>query len=62
MKAVASAAEESIWSYFTMPVITNDTAAYRIVQITREARMPIGRSRCGFLASSAVVATTSKPM
>jgi hypothetical protein len=27
-----------------------------------EPRMPIGRSRCGFLVSSAVVATTSKPM
>ena len=27
-----------------------------------EARMPRGTSRCGFLVSSAVVATMSKPM
>ncbi len=27
-----------------------------------DARMPIGRSRCGFFVSSAAVATTSKPM
>ncbi len=27
-----------------------------------EAMMPIGRSRCGFLASSAVVETASKPI
>jgi hypothetical protein len=27
-----------------------------------EPRMPRGRDRCGFLVSSAVVATTSNPM
>jgi hypothetical protein len=30
--------------------------------MTREAMMPMGRSRLGFLASSAVVETASKPM
>ena len=30
--------------------------------MTSEPRMPIGTSFCGFLASSAVVATMSKPM
>ena len=30
--------------------------------IASELMIPIGRSRCGFLVSSAVVATTSKPM
>jgi hypothetical protein len=32
------------------------------VQIASDPMMPRGRSRCGFLASSAVVATTSNPM
>ena len=62
MKADASAAFGSIWSYLTIPVITRATAPYRIVQMTSEPMMPIGRSRFGFLASSAVVATTSNPM
>jgi hypothetical protein len=30
--------------------------------MTREAMIPIGRSLLGFLASSAVVATTSNPI
>ena len=38
------------------------TAQYRIVQMVSEAMIPIGRSFCGLCASSAVVATTSKPM
>src|SRR5574339_1228402 len=32
----------------TMPVSTADTARYSGVQITSDAMMPIGRSRCGF--------------
>ena len=35
---------------------------YRIVQMVSEAKIPIGTSRWGFLVSSALVATTSKPM
>jgi hypothetical protein len=45
-----------------MPVSTATTAMYRTVQMSREAMMPIGTSRCGFLASSAWVDTESKPM
>src|ERR671911_31303 len=45
-----------------MPVMTMQTSTYKTVQIASEPRMPRGRSRCGFFASSAVVATTSKPM
>ena len=45
-----------------MPVTTIETAQYSTVQMIREPMMPIGRSRCGFLVSSAVVATTSNPM
>jgi hypothetical protein len=45
-----------------MPVRIAATTMYRIVQMTSEEMMPIGRSRCGFLASSAVVETASKPM
>ena len=33
-----------------------------MVTITSEPRMPRGTLRCGFFVSSAVVATTSKPM
>ena len=43
-------------------MITSATATYSAVQIASDPRMPIGRSFLGFLASSAVVATTSKPM
>jgi hypothetical protein len=32
------------------------------VQTTSDAMIPIGRSRLGFLASSAVVETASNPM
>jgi len=48
--------------YLTMPVTTSETATYSVVQMARELKMPIGRSRCGFLVSSAAVATMSKPM
>ena len=48
--------------YLTMPVRTNATAMYSTVQIAREPRMPIGMSRCGFLASWAAVDTASNPM
>ena len=46
----------------TMPVSTAATAIYKTVQISKEAMMPIGKSRCGFLASCAVVETASNPM
>jgi hypothetical protein len=45
-----------------MPVITSETAMYSRVTIASEPKMPIGMLRCGFFVSSAVVATTSKPM
>lgn len=45
-----------------MPDSTTATATYRTVTIASVAKMPRGTSRCGFLVSSAVVATTSKPM
>ncbi len=41
---------------------TIDTSTYSIVQMNSEPRMPRGMSRCGFLVSSAAVATMSKPM
>ena len=46
----------------TMPDRIAATARYSSVQTTSDAMMPIGRSRRGFLASSAVVDTASKPM
>ena len=48
--------------YLTIPVRTSDTTTYRTVQMAREPRMPMGMSRWGLRVSSAVVATTSKPM
>src|SRR5258708_4335556 len=45
----------------TMPVITADIATYRMEEISSAPRMPIGRSRCGLRASSAVVEAVSKP-
>ncbi|SKV42173.1 Uncharacterised protein [Mycobacteroides abscessus subsp. abscessus] len=48
--------------YLTMPESTTVTATYRTVTMTNEAMMPRGTSFCGFRVSSAVVATTSKPM
>src|SRR5215831_1226853 len=38
------------------------TMMYRSVQMSSEAMMPIGRSRCGFFASCAAVDTASNPM
>ena len=46
----------------TIPVSTAATEIYSTVQIISEAMMPMGRSRCGFLASCAVVDTASNPM
>jgi len=60
--ASASGASTLMSVYLTMPVMTSDTATYRAVQIASDPRMPIGMSRCGFLVSSAAVATMSKPM
>src|SRR5271170_888917 len=45
-----------------MPVSTADTITYRMVQMTRLARIPMGMSRCGFFASWAAVEMASKPM
>src|SRR4051794_10327091 len=42
-----------------MPVITRETAMYKIVQIVREPTIPMGRSRCGLRVSSAAVATNN---
>ena len=60
--ASASAASLLMSVYLTMPVMTMQTSTYSTVQIASEPMMPRGRSRCGFFASSAVVATTSNPM
>ena len=56
------AASSSNRCHGTMPVSTTATEMYSTVQTTNVAMMPIGRSRCGFLASSAAVETESKPM
>ncbi len=48
--------------YDTMPVTTTVTRMYSTVTMARPPRMPRGTARCGFFVSSAVVATTSKPM
>src|SRR6478609_3356048 len=45
-----------------MPVTTTVTRMYSTVTIARPPSTPRGTARCGFLVSSAVVATTSKPM
>ncbi len=45
-----------------MPVRMLATVMYRIVQMMRDAMIPIGTSRCGFFASSDCVETASKPM
>ena len=45
-----------------MPVMTAATPMYSTVQSTSEDRMPMGRSRSGFLASSEWVEIASKPM
>ncbi len=46
----------------TMPVMIAATTTYRMVQMISEPMMPIGRSRAGFLTSSAAEVTASKPM
>ena len=61
-KARATGASILICCQFTIPVSTAATATYKMVQIPSEAIMPMGKSRCGFLASCAVVETASKPM
>ena len=60
--AVASGAFTSMWLYLTIPVTTSDTATYSSAQIASDRKIPSGRSRWGFFASSALVATMSKPM
>ena len=46
----------------TIPVSTTATAMYSSVHTISVAMMPMGRSRCGFLASSAAVETESNPI
>jgi hypothetical protein len=48
--------------YLTIPVSTRDTTTYSRVQMASDPRMPMGMARWGLRVSSAVVATTSKPM
>ncbi len=45
-----------------MPVSASDTRMYSTVTMARPPKMPRGSVFCGFLTSSADVATTSKPM
>src|SRR5216684_1536412 len=56
------AASSTSVSQRTSPVSTTTTEMYSRVQTTRVAMMPIGKSRWGFLHSSAAVDTESKPM
>ena len=44
-----------------MPVSTVAIATYSTVEMTSAPMIPIGRSRCGLRASSAVVEAVSKP-
>jgi hypothetical protein len=46
----------------TMAVSSPATRMNTSVQIASEPRIPVGMSRCGFLASCAAVETASKPM
>src|SRR5215472_4585301 len=46
----------------TRPVSTTTTAMYKAVHTTSVAMIPRGKSRCGFLHSSAAVETESNPM
>src|SRR5687768_8114502 len=48
--------------YFTIPVSTSASNTYTMEQMIRELIMPLGRSRWGFLHSSAVVEIASKPI
>ncbi|MNT07390.1 hypothetical protein D3C72_1420900 [compost metagenome] len=45
-----------------MPVMMADTTTYSTAHTASEPMMPIGRSRDGFLTSSAAEVTASKPM
>ena len=62
MKARAIGASILMSRQGTMPVRTAATEMYSAVQISSEAMIPIGKSRCGFFASCAVVETASKPI
>ena len=59
--ATATGASESSLGYGSMPVSTVAIATYNTAEMTSAPRMPIGRSRCGLRASSAVVEAVSKP-
>ncbi len=61
-KASATAASGSMTGYGSMPVMTADTPKYSTEQMANELRMPMGTSRCGFLASSECVEMASNPM
>ena len=62
MKARAIGASMLMSRQGTIPVRTADTRMYNTVQTSSEVMIPIGRSRCGFFASCAVVETASNPM
>src|SRR5215831_18420398 len=49
-------------SHLAIPVRTAATATYRMVQMTRLERIPIGISLCGLRVSSAAVETASNPI
>eukprot|EP00951_Prasinocladus_malaysianus_P006543 scaffold46616_cov44-Prasinocladus_malaysianus.AAC.2 len=62
LNAVPKGALGSMVSQGTMPTRVNAISMYRTVQVPKETRMPMGRSRPGRLTSSAVLATVSNPM
>src|SRR5438105_8219622 len=62
MKARAIGASILMSRQGTMPVSTAATEMYSVVQTRSEAIIPIGKSRCGFFASCAVVETASNPI
>ena len=64
VKSIANATGAATFNcaYGTSPVSSNATTIYSTVQIASEPRMPIGISRCGFLASCAAVDTASNPI
>src|ERR1700679_1574833 len=59
---MVSGASMLISFHGTIPVSTAAIAIYSTVHTTSDAMIPIGKSRCGFFASCAVVLTASNPM
>src|SRR5579885_2824143 len=58
----SAASPETNVVYFIMPSSTTATPTYSSVQITSDAMIPNGRSRCGRRHSSAAVETESNPI